>query len=66
MRPGQVEERRQQRPLADLPGGDELRHREGLAASGRRRAAWSQVDVRQGAVGGAEVDADEIAHEHRA
>ena len=65
VRAGQVEERRQQRR------GRRSRRRRRAAARGRagssagRRAAAVQVDVGQGAVGRAQVDADEIAcHAH--
>src|SRR5207302_7990208 len=65
VRPRQVEERRQERLLADLPGGDDLRdvERVQLRPAGRRLAR--QVDVGEGRVGRPEVDSDEVAGHRR-
>ena len=56
----QVEERRQHRAVADLAGRHQLRDRE-RPDVGRRPAPAGRVDVRDGAVGRAQVDADEVA-----
>ena len=58
VRPRQVEKRRQQFARLGLAGGDELRDAEVLDGAGRPLV---EIDVRQGAVGGAEIDADEKA-----
>src|SRR5207248_2663331 len=61
VRAGQVEERRQQVLLADLPGGYDLRHVEGVQPRTAARRLLGRIDVGQGRVRGAEVDSDEVA-----
>src|SRR5262249_48779504 len=57
-----VKERGEQRSLGDLAGGDELRDRIRLESQVPDLGSVLQVNVRQRAVGGAEIDADEITH----
>ena len=59
VRPRQVQERGQQLPRGGFAGGDELRDAEVLDGAG---GPLVEIDVRQGAVGGAEIDADEETH----
>src|SRR5262245_47512806 len=58
---GNVEERRQQRPLPHRAGGHELGSCKRLEAQVPDLRTVLKVDVSQGAIGGAEVDADEEA-----
>src|SRR5262249_35748417 len=62
VRPGQVEERRQQGPLLGLAGRDELRYgkRADVHATAAARGPI-EVEVGERAVGRAEIDADEVA-----
>ncbi len=56
----QVEKRRQQRAVLDFRGGDQLREGERFDVRPVAAPGVLQIEIGQGAVGGAQVDADQV------